>query len=157
MIRPLKSCLAVTGRSGPAVWARASTARVSRAAFSSAYVTNAREPHRALTHYAPLQMFPRRLNTAAAASASPESAENIFDNAMSDRKAGGLESGVGFPPSEHAGDHLGPHDDVGPLQEYDRRVWDGLLRNDDHQRGMRVFVCVCNLYFWCNPSLTWFP
>lgn len=26
-------------------------------------------------------------------------------------------------------------DSFGPLEEYDRRVHDGLLRNDEHQRG----------------------
>ena len=26
-------------------------------------------------------------------------------------------------------------EDIGPIQEYDRRVANGLLRNDEHQRG----------------------
>ncbi len=27
------------------------------------------------------------------------------------------------------------HDDIGPIQEYDRRVDSGFLRNDEQQRG----------------------
>lgn len=27
------------------------------------------------------------------------------------------------------------HDDFGPIQEYDRRVAEGRLKNDEHQRG----------------------
>lgn len=27
------------------------------------------------------------------------------------------------------------HEDIGPIQEYDRRVEAGLIRNDEHQRG----------------------
>lgn len=37
-------------------------------------------------------------------------------------------------------------DDFGPLQEYDRRVNAGLLRNDEHQRGEKLFPsALCHL------------
>ena len=43
----------------------------------------------------------------------------------------------GIPTGGEASDGPGTvnHDDIGPMQEYDRRVEDGLLRNDEHQRG----------------------
>ncbi len=30
------------------------------------------------------------------------------------------------------------HDDIGPIQAYDQRVAEGLLRDDEHQRGERA-------------------
>jgi protein AFG1 len=31
--------------------------------------------------------------------------------------------------------YLANTEDIGPIQEYDRRVASGVLRNDEHQRG----------------------
>jgi protein AFG1 len=35
----------------------------------------------------------------------------------------------------HADKSLVNRDDIGPIQEYDRRVLEGRLKNDEHQRG----------------------
>lgn len=35
-----------------------------------------------------------------------------------------------------------PAKDHGPLDEYDRRVIAGILRNDEHQRGAQAAKCV---------------
>jgi protein AFG1 len=80
---------------------------------------------------------PRCASTATASPATPTPAPAYSGALDSDLKYGGttadgLEAGHGFAP---AADHV-DHDDLGPLHEYDNRVYSGLLRNDDHQRDI---------------------
>lgn len=56
----------------------------------------------------------------------------------------------------------GNSDDIGPIQEYDRRVDQGLLRDDEHQRGLvdipvltpRDITVLKDEFSRYNPELT---
>ncbi|CAK7198332.1 ATPase [Sporothrix eucalyptigena] len=82
---------------------------------------------------------PLRPATTTTATSVPKyghAAASAFASALSRARTGQQRHNASIATASEENTAKPSHDDIGPLQEYDRRVEAGRLRNDEHQRGI---------------------